>query len=72
MSTLFNLYFFGLPPLIGQLLTGDRAAYTYLPRSVRQFMDPEGVVRCMYDAGFREVQWMRRALGTAVIYVGLK
>ncbi len=72
MSLLFSLYFFGLPPLIGQLFTGDRAAYTYLPRSVRHFMDPEGVARYMYDAGLHEVRWARHALGTAAIYVGLK
>ncbi|MBN2007440.1 MAG: ubiquinone/menaquinone biosynthesis methyltransferase, partial [Anaerolineae bacterium] len=40
MRWFFWLYFFGVAPLLGQLIAKNRAAYTYLPQSVRQFPAP--------------------------------
>lgn len=72
MSTLFRLYFFKVAPLIGQMFSGNRAAYMYLPRSVRSFMSPKTLAGHMYDAGLHDVRWTRHMLGTATIHVGLK
>ena len=36
MSLLFQGYFFGWTPIVGWLMSGDREAYQYLPRSVKQ------------------------------------
>lgn len=72
MTQLFGLYFFGLAPLLGQLIAKNRAAYTYLPQSVKQFLTPEATARVMEAAGMREVSWELSMLGTVALFVGIK
>ena len=43
LRPLFRPYFHWLVPLAGQVVAGDRRAYTYLPRSVDRFLTREGV-----------------------------
>ncbi|HQE92914.1 MAG TPA: ubiquinone/menaquinone biosynthesis methyltransferase [Anaerolineae bacterium] len=72
MTWLFPLYFFGLAPLLGQLMAKDRAAYTYLPQSVRQFPAPAATAKVMEAAGLRDVSWKLKMLGTVAVFVGRK
>ncbi len=72
MTWLFQVYFFGLAPLLGQWIAGDRAAYTYLPRSVKQFPTPATIAGIMEAVGIREVTWELQMLGTVAIFVGVK
>ncbi|HHS96374.1 MAG TPA: ubiquinone/menaquinone biosynthesis methyltransferase [Chloroflexi bacterium] len=67
---LFHLYFFGWVPLLGTLLTGQRDAYRYLPRSVHEFLPPEGVAAAMERAGLRRVRYRLMGMGTVALYVG--
>jgi len=68
----FWLYFFGVAPLLGQLIAKNRAAYTYLPQSVRKFPAPAATAKIMEAAGLREVSWKMKMLGTVAIFVGVK
>ncbi len=72
MNWLFAVYFSGLIPLLGSMMTGDRAAYAYLPRSVRRFLDPEALADAMRRAGLYEVSWSLKMMGTVAIHTGLK
>lgn len=72
MNWLFTLYFSGLIPLLGSMMTGDRAAYAYLPRSVKRFLDPEALADEMRRAGLREVSWTLRMMGAVAIHTGVK
>ncbi len=72
MSQLFYVYFFGWVPLMGQIFTGDREAYTYLPESVKAFARPQTLAQHMRNAGLIEVSWERHVLGTTAIFVGQK
>lgn len=72
MTWFFSLYFFGVAPLLGQLIAKNRAAYTYLPQSVRQFPAPAATAKVMEAAGLREVSWEMKMLGTVAIFVGVK
>jgi len=67
---LFRLYFFGWVPLLGGLLTGQRDAYRYLPRSVHEFLPPEGVAATMERVGLGQVQYRLMGMGTVALYVG--
>ncbi len=69
-DALFALYFNRLVPLIGALVAGDRAAYTYLPQSVERFVSPAGLARLMERAGLRAVHYRRLGLGTIALHVG--
>lgn len=68
----FWLYFRGLVPLLGALIAGDAAAYTYLPESSAAFAPPEEVARLVADAGLTAVTARRLSLGTVAVTVGQK
>jgi demethylmenaquinone methyltransferase/2-methoxy-6-polyprenyl-1,4-benzoquinol methylase len=72
MTWFFRLYFFGVAPLLGQLIAKNRAAYIYLPQSVKRFPAPEVTTRVMEAAGLREVSWELKMLGTVAVFVGIK
>ena len=50
LARLFQLYFHGILPLIGGLIS-DREAYRYLPQSVGSFYSADGLRTALYDAG---------------------
>ena len=70
-NALFGLYFDRLVPLIGAAVARDRAAYTYLPRSVERFVSPPELARLMTGAGLRQVRYRRLGLGTIAMHVGI-
>ena len=69
---LFRLYFNRVVPLVGALISRDRAAYTYLPQSVDQFLSTESLVQLLAEVGLRDVGYERMGLGTVVLYWGTK
>lgn len=68
----FNLYFYTFAPWLGALLSGDRAAYAYLPASLTVFPDADQLARMMQDAGLRQVRYRRLNLGTIAIHMGVR
>lgn len=68
----YELYAFRLIPLLGGLISRDKAAYRYLPNSIRAFHAPERVVEMLQEAGFAEVRKERKCLGIAHIYTAQK
>lgn len=69
---LFHLYFGGLVPLLGYLLTGYLDEYRYLPRSVRTFMSPEELAVTMESVGLESVRYRRLMMGTVTLHTGTK
>ncbi|MPZ47832.1 MAG: ubiquinone/menaquinone biosynthesis methyltransferase [Dehalococcoidia bacterium] len=68
---LFDFYFHTFSPLVGGLLSGDRAAYEYLPRSVDKFESVGDIAVCMRDAGLKDVTVHPLMFGVAVVHVGV-
>ncbi len=71
-SRLFRLYFHRLVPLIGQLVAGDRAAYTYLPQSVDYFLQADRLATLFQAAGLVEVGYRKLGLGAVAVHWGVK
>jgi demethylmenaquinone methyltransferase/2-methoxy-6-polyprenyl-1,4-benzoquinol methylase len=69
---LFALYFYRLVPLLGSLIGGERAAYTYLPHSLTAFLSPAEIVEVMCRTGWRNVRYRRLMLGTVAVHVGVR
>jgi demethylmenaquinone methyltransferase/2-methoxy-6-polyprenyl-1,4-benzoquinol methylase len=67
LRPLVRLYFRHVVPLLGGLIAGDTAAYTYLPESAAAFLDPEGLGRLLCDLGLIDVQVRRLALGSVAV-----
>ena len=59
-------------PILGGVLSGDREAYAYLPKSSALFPDADTLGRLMQVAGLRNVRYLRRGLGAVAIHVGRK
>jgi demethylmenaquinone methyltransferase/2-methoxy-6-polyprenyl-1,4-benzoquinol methylase len=70
MKLLFPLFFGGVVPLVGRVVTGDGAAYAYLPASVRAFPTPNSLATIMRQAGLIDVRWRRLGLGAVALHVG--
>ena len=68
LARLFRFYFAGVAPLFGRLVSGHRFAYSYLPASVERFPDPAGLAAELAEAGFEQVTWERRGLGSVAIH----
>jgi demethylmenaquinone methyltransferase/2-methoxy-6-polyprenyl-1,4-benzoquinol methylase len=69
---LFSLYSFQIMPLLGGLLTGNRAAYEYLPRTSRKFPCGEDFMTRLKAAGFSSCTAQSLSGGVAYIYHGQK
>ena len=68
LARLFRFYFSGVAPLIGRLVSGHRFAYRYLPASVDRFPGPDVLAVEIAAAGFEQVVWERRGLGSVAIH----
>jgi demethylmenaquinone methyltransferase/2-methoxy-6-polyprenyl-1,4-benzoquinol methylase len=68
---LFNLYFYGLVPLIGGLFGGSKAAYRYLPNSLTNYPDADALAERFRRAGFCDVRYIRLGGGAVAIHVGV-
>jgi demethylmenaquinone methyltransferase / 2-methoxy-6-polyprenyl-1,4-benzoquinol methylase len=58
-------------PAIGKMISGDDAAYKYLPESIDAFPDGEEFLDAMESSGFRAVSQKRLTFGIASLYTGL-
>ena len=70
--TLFSLYFYRMVPAIGGLITGERAAYTYLPHSLTAFLTPDEIKDVMEQTGWCRVHYRRLMIGTVAMHVGVR
>jgi demethylmenaquinone methyltransferase/2-methoxy-6-polyprenyl-1,4-benzoquinol methylase len=72
-GALFRAYSRGVMPVVGGLLTGNRAAYEYLPRTAASFPAGEKFVGLMREAGvFSATEAHPLTFGTAYVYRGVK
>ena len=68
----YDLYFTRLLPRIGGAVSGDKAAYRYLPASVHHFPSPQAFCRMMEEAGFRDVRCRTFTFGLCRMFVGAR
>ena len=59
-------------PLMGQLVAGDRAAYTYLPQSVDYFLQAGRLAELFRRTGLVDVGYVPLGLGTVAVHHGTK
>jgi len=66
----YRMYLTTMLPLLGCLVSGRRAPYTYLPRSIKEFQSPEELKHTMEEVGLTDVQFYLLTLGTVAVHVG--
>jgi len=72
-GALFRAYSRGVMPIVGGLLTGNRAAYEYLPRTAAAFPAGEKFLGLMRESdAFSATEAHPLTFGTAYVYRGVK
>ncbi|MGQ0663414.1 MAG: class I SAM-dependent methyltransferase [Pseudomonadota bacterium] len=68
LGWLYDLYSFSVLPALGELVTGDRAAYQYLVESIRRFPPQDELARQIAAAGLARLRWRNLSGGIAAIH----
>ncbi len=66
----FDLYFYGIVPLVGGMIGGSRQAYTYLPNSLTLHPGAEALRERFAAAGFEHTGFVRLMGGSIAIHYG--
>lgn len=69
MKQLFGLYFRGILPLMGRIVSGDKRAYTYLPESVKAFPHGEEFTAICEKVGYRKCIYKPLTFGICALYL---
>jgi demethylmenaquinone methyltransferase/2-methoxy-6-polyprenyl-1,4-benzoquinol methylase len=69
---LYNLYLHHGMPVIGGLISGQRAAYRYLPESIARFPRPPQMLALIRGAGFQDAAWTGYLFRSAGLYQATK
>jgi demethylmenaquinone methyltransferase / 2-methoxy-6-polyprenyl-1,4-benzoquinol methylase len=72
VGDLYRWYFCRVLPKIGGLISGDQAAYKYLPKSVARFFRPPELAALLTAVGYQSVNYRVWTLGTVALHTGLR
>jgi demethylmenaquinone methyltransferase/2-methoxy-6-polyprenyl-1,4-benzoquinol methylase len=72
MKASYGMYSNVLLPSIGALISGSRAAYSYLPESVRKFPHAEELRTMLQHSGFSKTKFELLTGGIAALHTGIK
>jgi len=72
VGAFYNLYFKRILPWVGGLISGQPAAYSYLPASVERFPRPPRMLQMIRAAGFEQASWTSYTFGVAGLYRAVK
>ena len=70
LGRIYGFYFNRVLPRIGALVSGVKAAYSYLPASVARFPQAPEIVARMQNAGFCDVEWTPYTFAIAGLFRG--
>lgn len=68
----YDFYFTKIMPAIGQKVSKDPSAYSYLNHSVKEFIWGEAMVEKLRAAGFRNVSFHPMTFGITTLYLAQK
>ncbi len=69
---LYKFYFTRILPLIGNLISRDKEAYTYLPESVHEFDEKINLKELLEQAGFSKVDTKSLTFGIVQVVIATK
>lgn len=69
---LYDFYSFYIMPFLGQLIAGNRKAYTHLPESIRMFPLPDELAELLKKIGFSKIAYRSLTNGIAIIHLAIK
>lgn len=72
IKQIYNFYFNNILPGIGNIISKDNRAYTYLPESVDAFPDGEKFIEILNKLGYKNTEPITLMFGIASIYKASK
>jgi len=69
IAPLYRIYLRLVLPLVGKVVSGDFDAYSYLSRSICNFMSPEALTAQLEQVGFKQVKQRPLFCGAAHLWV---
>jgi len=73
LGPLYRIYFRRILPLVGQTISRSQDnAYHYLPASVQEFPQGQGLAERLRRHGLQDVRWQAFTFGIATLYAGTK
>ena len=72
LGNLYRWYFRRVLPRLGAWLSGDKHAYTYLPKSVSRFFQPAELSAFLTSIGYQSPTSHRWTLGTVALHTAIR
>ena len=72
VRTLYHFYLRTVIPALGERITGDRAAFEYLNKSIEAFPGQVALAGELHKVGFGEVMWHNLTSGIVAVHVAVK
>ena len=69
---LYKFYFKKVLPLIGGIISGDKEAYSYLPRSVEEFDEKINIQELLRNSGFMKIETYILTMGIVQVIIASK
>jgi demethylmenaquinone methyltransferase / 2-methoxy-6-polyprenyl-1,4-benzoquinol methylase len=71
-KALYKFYFKKILPVVGGIISGDREAYNYLPRSVEEFDEKINLPELLKNSGFQNVEKYNLTFGIVQVIIATK
>jgi demethylmenaquinone methyltransferase/2-methoxy-6-polyprenyl-1,4-benzoquinol methylase len=68
----YRWYFCKVLPKIGGLISGERSAYTYLPKSVARFFRPAELSALLTSVGYQSLDYRVWTFGTVALHTAIR
>ncbi|MDT3696402.1 MAG: bifunctional demethylmenaquinone methyltransferase/2-methoxy-6-polyprenyl-1,4-benzoquinol methylase UbiE [Ignavibacterium sp.] len=72
IRSIYKFYFKNILPVLGGIISGDKAAYTYLPDSVEEFDEKVNLEKLLRNSGFGKIKTYNFTFGTVQAVIAQK
>jgi demethylmenaquinone methyltransferase/2-methoxy-6-polyprenyl-1,4-benzoquinol methylase len=72
IKNIYKFYFKNILPVLGGIISGDKAAYTYLPDSVEEFDEKVNLEKLLTNSGFKDIKKYNFTLQTVQVLIAQK
>lgn len=72
IKNIYRFYFKNILPVLGGIISGDKAAYTYLPDSVEEFDNKINLKELLTNSGFKEIKKYNFTFQTVQVLIATK
>jgi demethylmenaquinone methyltransferase/2-methoxy-6-polyprenyl-1,4-benzoquinol methylase len=72
IKSIYKFYFTNILPAIGGIISGDKAAYKYLPQSVEEFDEKVDLTLLLQNSGFKEIKKYNFTFQTVQVLIAIK